>query len=349
MQKYNIKSPKIQIQIQRAQILDLTRDFFKKRGFLEVQTPILTKDISTEPYIDPVPVKFFDDKNKIYRGYLITSPEYSLKKLLALGFDKIFEITKAFRQKEALGGLHNPEFTILEWYRTHTDYHQIMKDTEELVYDLVKKLHHHPYFFYQGQKIDVSLPWLRISVKQVFKKYARINLDKTRSLKYFQTIVKHKEYHLPKTCGWNDLFYLIFLNEIEPQLPKDKAIILYDYPLPQAALAKRKNKKSFYAERFETYIGGMEISNAFSELLDWQEQLKRLKEDQKLRKRLKKEFINIDKTFIQALKLGIPASGGNALGIDRLQMLLLDIKDIDDLLMFSAKQMFKNWKLKIKN
>jgi lysyl-tRNA synthetase class 2 len=330
------------IQIKRAQILDLIRNFFKKRGFLEVQTPILTKNISTEPYIDPVPVKFSDDKNKIYHGYLITSPEYSLKKLLALGFDKIFEITKAFRQKEAFGDLHNPEFTILEWYRTHADYRHIMKDTEELVYDLVKKLRHHPYFFYQRQKIDVSLPWLRISVKQAFKKYAKINLDKTKNLNRFKTIIKHKGYHLSKTYDWNDLFYLIFLNEIEPQLPKDKAITLYDYPLPQAALAKRKNKKGFYAERFETYIGGMEISNAFSELLNWREQLKRLKEDQKVRKRLKKEFINIDKTFIQALKSGISPTAGNALGIDRLQMLLLDIKDIDDLLPFPAKQMFKN-------
>jgi len=334
-----------EIQIKRAQILDLIRNFFKKRCFLEIQTPILTKDISTEPYIDPMPVKFSDDKNKIYHGYLITSPEYSLKKLLALGFDKIFEITKAFRQKEAFGGLHNPEFSILEWYRTHADYRHIMKDTEELVYDLVKKLHHHPYFFYQRQKIDVSLPWLRISVKQAFKKYAKINLDKTNNLNSFKKISRQRCYGIDPAfngASWNDLFYLIFLNEIEPQLPKDKAIILYDYPLPQAALAKRKNKKGFYAERFETYIGGMEISNAFSELLNWREQLKRLKEDQKVRKRLKKEFINIDKTLIQALKSGILPTAGNALGIDRLQMLLLDIKDIDDLLPFPAKQMFKN-------
>ena len=330
------------VQIQQAKILDLIRNFFKKRGFLEVQTPILSKNISTEPYIDPVPVKFSDDKNKIYHGYLITSPEYFLKKLLAAGFNKIFEITKAFRQKEALGGLHNPEFTILEWYRTHANYRHIMKDTEELVYDLVKKLHHHSYFFYQGQKIDVSLPWLRISVKQAFKKYAKINLDKIKNLNYFKKIVKQKDYHLPKYCDWNDLFYLIFLNEIEPQLSKDKAIILYDYPLPQAALAKRKNKKSFYVERFEAYVGGMEISNAFSELLDWREQSKRLKEDQKLRKKLRKEIISIDKSFIRALKSGIPPASGNALGVDRLEMLLLNIKDINDLLMFPAKQMFKD-------
>ena len=333
---------KSKIQIKRAQILDLIRNFFKTRGFLEIQTPILTKDISTEPYIDPFSVQFSDDRNKTYHGYLITSPEYSLKKLLAQGFGNIFEITKAFRQKEALGGLHNPEFTILEWYRVHANYRSIMKDTEELVYDLVKKLHHHSYLFYQGQKIDVSLPWLRISVKQAFKKYAQINLDKTRDLQYFKIIIKQRGYHLPKNCDWNDLFYLIFLNEIEPYLPKNRAIILYDYPLPQAALAKRKSKNSFYAERFEVYIEGVEISNAFSELLDWREQLNRLKEDQILRKKLHKEKISIDKTFIQALKSGIPPSSGNALGIDRLEMLLLDIKDIDDLLLFPAKQIFKN-------
>jgi lysyl-tRNA synthetase class 2 len=326
------------IQIKRAQILDLIRDFFKKRGFLEVQTPILIKNVDTAPYIEPFKVQFSDDKNKHYQGYLITSPEYSLKKLLAQGFGNIFEITKAFRQKEAFGGLHNPEFTILEWYRTQANYRQVMKDTEELVYYLTQKLSHHSYLFYQGKKIDVSLPWLRMSVKQAFKKYAKINLDKTRDLQYFKNIAKQKGYHLSKHYDWNDLFYLIFLNEVEPQLPKNRAIILYDYPLPQAALAKKKSKKSFYAERFEVYVGGMEIANAFSELLDWREQLKRLKEDQKLRKKLHKEKISIDKTFIQALKSKIPPASGNALGIDRLQMLLLDIEDIDDLLPFPVKQ-----------
>ena len=338
------------IQIKRAQILDLIRDFFKKRGFLEVQTPILIKNVDTAPYIEPFKVQFSDDKNKHYQGYLITSPEYSLKKLLAQDFGNIFEITKAFRQKEAFGGLHNPEFTILEWYRIHANYRQVMEDTEELVYYLTQKLSHHSYLFYQGKKIDVSLPWLRISMKQAFKKYANINLDKTRDLQYFKNIAKQKGYRIDPASGgtspasggvnWNDLFYLIFLNEIEPQLPKDRAIILYDYPLPQAALAKKKSKNSFYAERFEAYVGGMEIANAFSELLDWREQLKRLKEDQILRKKLNKEVIEIDKNFINALKSGIPPASGNALGIDRLQMLFLDIEDIDDLLPFPVKQMF---------
>ncbi|NMB92174.1 MAG: EF-P lysine aminoacylase GenX [Parcubacteria group bacterium] len=314
----------IETQIKRAQIIDFIREFFKQRGFLEVQTPILVKGMSTEPYIDPIKVEFFDERNKKYQGYLITSPEYSLKKLLAQGFENIFEITKAFRQNEAFGKLHNPEFTILEWYHINADYRDVMVDTEQLIYYVTTKIHNQPRFLYQGREVDVSLPWLRMSVKDAFQKWAYIDLDKKQ-----------------KMTDFNDWFYDIFLNKIEPHLPQNKPIILYDYPLPQAALAKRKSKNSFYAERFEVYIAGIELCNAFSELTDWQEQLKRLKEDQEIRKKLKKEIIPIDKTFINALKSGLPPVGGNALGIDRLEMLLLDIKDIDDLLTFPTNKMFK--------
>ena len=334
----------IEIQRQREKIIDLIREFFKQRGFLEVQTPILTKGMSTEPYIDPIKVEFFDDKNKKYEGYLITSPEYNLKKLLSLGFPNLFEITKAFRQKESFGGWHNLEFTILEWYRVNSNYLDMMKDTEELVFYLVNKLYQRDYLIFQNQKIDLSLPWQRLSIKKAFLKWAQIDLDKNKTLRDFKKTLKKKDYARNinlQSFDWNDCFYLVFLNEIENNLPKDKAVILYDYPLPQAALAKRKNKKSFYAERFEAYIGGIELCNAFSELTDWREQLKRLKEDQKIRKKLHKDFIPIDKTFIDALKSKLPPLSGNALGVDRLEMLLLDIKDINDLLLFPINKMFK--------
>jgi len=339
-EKYRLNPPLSKIQIQRAKIKDLIREFFKKRGFLEVETPILVKYPGMEPYLSPISLKFRDEKNKTYKGFLITSPEYSLKKMLAAGFEKIFEITKAFRQEESFGPLHNPEFTILEWYRMKADYFDIMKDTEELIYFLVKKIYKRDYFYYQNQKIDVSLPFQRISLKEAFLKFSGINLDKTKDINYFYKIVKEKGYEISKKEDQNDLFSLIFLNEIEPNLDKSKPVFLYDYPLYQGALAKRKSKKSFYVERFELFIGGLEIANAFSELLDYKEQLKRLKEEQKLRKKLKKEFIEIDKGFINALKSGIPPTGGIALGVDRLEMLLLDIKDINELLSFPAKQMF---------
>jgi len=148
-----------------------------------------------------------------------------------------------------------------------------------------------------------------------------------------------------KIRNFDDWFYLVFLNQIEPNLPKNGPLILYDYPLPQAALAKRKSQKSFYAERFEVYLGGVELCNAFSELTDPKEQEQRLKKEQNIRKKLKKEVIPIDKTFLEALKSGLPKTSGNALGIDRLEMLLLDVKDINDLLTFPVKKCLGNNKI----
>lgn len=324
------------IQIKKNRINDLIRRFFARRDFLEVQTPAIVPCAGQEPYLNPIRVDLKDDGNKVCKGYLITSPEYSLKKILVAGFENVFEIAKVFRSEESFGGLHNPEFTMLEWYRSNSDYRQIMKDTENLILFLNRKINHSDYLVYQGRKIDLKTPWPRLSVKQAFLKYAKINLDKAKTEKEFSSQVAKKY----RSNDWNEIFYSVFLNEIEPRFPKNRPIIIYDYPLPQASLAKKKNKDSFYAERFEIFLGGMEIANAFSELTCPKEQLGRLKEEQRLRKKLKKSFIPIDEDFIFALKLGLSDSGGIALGLDRLQMLLLNIKDINDLLIFPAKQLF---------
>ncbi len=293
---------------------------------MEVQTPTLVKCAGQEPYLSPLAVNFQDEKNKNYQGFLITSPEYALKKMLALGFNKIFELAKVFRGNESFGGNHNPEFTMLEWYRTKADYQDTMKDTEKLILFLNKKINKSGHLNYQGNKINLTLPWPRLKVKDAFLKYANINLD--------------KEWRNCPVNDWNTNFYSVFLNKIEPNFPKDRPIIIYDYPLPQASLAKRKSVNSFYAERFEVYIGGLELANAFSELTDAKEQYQRLKEEQKLRKKMKKAFIPIDKDFIFALKLGLPQSSGIALGLERLQMLLLNIKDINNLLLFPTHDLY---------
>jgi len=337
-QKMKIDPKFKEVQIKRSQIIDFIRHFFKKEGFLEVTTPILVKAAGQEPYLNPISISFYDEKNKKYQGYLITSPEYALKKLLAADFEKIFEITKVFRQNESFGGIHNPEFQMLEWYRAHSNYRQIMKDAENLIYFLNQKLNHKSYLIYQGQKINLKPPWPKISVKQAFLKYAKINLDQAKNIIAFRKIAQKRGFKIVKNASWDDIFYYIFLNAVEPKLEKNQPIIIYDYPLPQAALAKRKN--SFYAERFEIYIGGLELANAFSELTDWKEQSKRFQREQKIRKSLHKTIIPLDNDFLNALKLGLPPSGGIALGIERLEMLLLNIKDINDLLPFPAKQMF---------
>ncbi len=373
--------PLLKIQKKRAFIIDKIREFFKNKGFLEVQTPIFVRLPGMEPYLNPLSYEFSDEKNQKHKGYVITSPEYSLKKLLSRGFPKIFEMTKVFRQNESFGGIHNPEFTMIEWYRPNSNYRKIMSDTEELVCCLAKALHTRAtpkaasfaggfgkagvatkaesagqeknWITYDGREIDLSRPWPKISVKQAFKKYAGVNLDKAKTLKDFK---KQATTPLPRNANWDDIFYAIFLNQIEPNFPKNRPIIVYDYPLPQASLAKRKTtfrlpstelrinrsgQESFYAERFELYIGGLEIANCFSELVDWKEQEKRLKQERRMRQELGKEVYDIDKDFIDALKSHMPETGGIALGVDRLQMLLLDIKDINDLLLFPAKDIFR--------
>ncbi len=352
------------VQKKRALITDKIREFFKTKGFLEVQTPIFVKLPGMEPYLNPLPYEFADEGGKKNKGYVITSPEYSLKKLLAQGFPKLFEITRVFRQNESFGGIHNPEFSMIEWYRPRSNYRKIMSDAKELILFLARSLYKKDWIKYGKEKIDLRTPWPKISVKQAFKKYAGVNLDEAKTLSAFR-----KQFYLakasgrgglneelPKSYSWDDIFYTVFLNQIEPNFPKNRPVIVYDYPLPQASLAKRKTtprlpsttlginrsgQESFYAERFELYIGGLELANCFSELTDAREQEKRLKQEKTLRKKLGKEVYDIDKDFIAALRSGLPETGGIALGIDRLQMLLLDIQDINNLLLVPAKELFK--------
>ena len=252
-------------------------------------------------------------------GYLITSPEYSHKKLLAAGFENIFEITRAFRAGEHFGGLHNPEFTMIEWYRTNADYTAIMDDVEKLVQYVAGQIS-------PEQARRVEGPWERLTVAEAFQKYTNVNLDEVRD---------------------DTEFFKIFLTHIEPKLGQERPTILYEYPARMAALARIVAKPrstsglatEYIAERFEVYIAGMELGNAFSELNDAQEQRRRFMEEQKLRKELGKEVIPIDEDFLDAIG-NMPPSAGIALGVDRLVMLLTGAKNIEEVLTFPANELF---------
>lgn len=332
----------------RAAILQKIRDFFAQEKFTEVETPILTPFPGMEPHLTPFETKFkFPLNFKTIPGdnstwkvplYLNTSPELQMKKLLAAKLGNIFQITKVFRNQEIGGPLHNPEFTMLEWYREKANYKDLMKDCEKLILSLLrreKKISH------QNHNIDFSTPWPRKSVNELFVHYCKIDLLKNRTVLKLKKSAEKQKYDTKGCNDWDDLFFKIFLNEIEPKLPKNRPLFIYDYPASQAALAKINSKQPFFAERFELYIGGIEIANAFSELIDPQEQLKRLKEEQKLRKKLKKTVFPIDQEFLKSLEKIKNPCAGIALGIDRLIMLLLDKKSIDDVLLFPMTAMLK--------
>jgi EF-P lysine aminoacylase GenX len=326
--------------LQRQKLTQKIRDFFIARGFNEVETPSLVALPGMEPHLEVFKTGFKSlDGQAESDMYLITSPEYAMKKLLAGGFEKIFEISKSFRNREEKSSLHNPEFTLLEWYRAYAGYKEIMKDTEELIDFLAVENSGKHEIVYGDHKIDTTTPWLRKSVKELFNEYSGINEETMSDPEKLMEAVKEKGYKVDENTPYEDLFYHVFMNEIEPKLGLARPVIVFDYPAPMAALAKRKKEDTRYAERFETYIAGIELCNAFTELNDPTEQEDRLKEEQEKRKKLGKEQYGVDQSFISALKFGMPPSGGNALGVDRLMMLLTNTSDIRNIILFPLRDL----------
>ena len=323
--------------IKRAAIIRAIRNFFWQKDFLEVETPELVALPGQEPYLGIIDSEIIDDRGAKYPANLITSPEYAMKKLLAAGYEKIFQITKAFRNNESFGGAHNPEFTILEWYRQTADYLDIMKDTEALVKFVVVGLGRPEKIIYQNTEIDFSGEWERLSIGAAMKKYAGVgNLSRDG----LAAAAAEKGYRIGEDEAYDAIFFKIFLNEVETKLPKNRPIFLYDYPAELGALARRKENYPEIAERFELYIGGLEIANAFSELLDADEQRQRFLAEREIRRRAGRKVYPLDEDLLAALGEIKNPCGGIALGVDRLVMLLTNQKDINDVIFFPAQEMF---------
>ena len=305
----------------REKVIDTIRGFFKKQGFHEVFTPILVPIPSTEPNLEVFKTELRTAKGIKRKAYLIMSPEYSIKKLLAAGIGNSFEITKCFRNEEEVSDLHNPEFTMLEWYRVKANYLDIMTDFENLFIEIIKKVNPKvdlESWEYQGKMYDLTTPWPRIRIPEAFEKYAKKNVLEVK----------------------DEDFYKIYFNEIEPELNKlGKPYFIYDYPISQASLSKPSKDPNF-AERFEVFLDKVELGNCFSELLDPDEQLRRFEEDKKVRFTQGKEDYPIDMDLIEALKSGVPEVSGIAVGVDRLVMLAQNAENIGETLFFPGKEIF---------
>lgn len=333
---------------QRARIVAAVRAFFDARGYLEVETPLVVAKPGMEPHLEPFKTEVRDPFGNAYGAFLITSPEYAMKKLLAAGFAKIYQLAKCFRNGEAFEGRHNPEFTILEWYRTGVDYLGIMDETEALVKDVFRSVAElsgrtNPRAFIvrrNGREIDLGGDWERLTVKEAMRKYAEVDLDDALDDKKLLLDAAAKLGHvLPPDASWDDAFFSVFLNAAEPRLGADRPTFLYEYPVSMAALSKASSRDPRYAERFELYVGGLELANAFTELTDAKEQRKRLEEERALRRKLGRAEYDLDEDFLSALE-AMPEAGGIALGIDRLMMLLLGEEDIRNVTAFPADSMF---------
>lgn len=319
----------------RAKIIGLTRAFFEREGFVETETPIAVALPGQEPELSPVPVTLHDPQGRAHRYYLQTSPEFAMKKLLAAGFEKIFQICKCFRDYESFGGLHNPEFTMIEWYRANATYKDIMDDTERL-------------FKFVAERLEIPTPpplylplikgenWDRKTMKQVWQEFVGVSLDEYLEAPAMRTLARSRGYEVRDDEPYEDAFYKIFLNEIEPKLGTERPVFVYEYPAIMTSLSRICAHDSRYAERFELYIGGLELANAFGELTDAKEQKNRLEADRAKREATGRETYPVDSDFIAALLSGIPPTGGIALGVDRMVMFFTGASDINEVIFESA-------------
>lgn len=289
----------------RARLIQNIRLFFIEHGFLEVETPLRIPSPAPEEHIEAFPSGDW---------FLQTSPELCMKRLLASGFPLIFQISKCFRAGER-GNLHLPEFTVLEWYVAKFDYLQLMSQCEEMIFAVVNDMGFAQDIIWQDKKINLALPWERITVQEAFKKYAPVTLE--------EALNKNK-------------FDQILVDYIEPYLGVNRPTFIYDYPAKLAALAKLKEGNPSLGERFELYIGGVEIANGFSELTDANEQRKRFEEASEARAQKKWANYPMPEKFLRSLA-AMPEAAGIALGIDRLAMIFANVLQIDDIISFTPE------------
>ncbi len=330
---------------QREKIVDAIRHFFKSQEFLEVDTPLLVKSPGTEPYLEVFATTLLDFERHPTPAYLLTSPEYALKKLLVTGIPKLFSICKSFRNAEGLSFKHNPEFTIMEWYRTHADYTDIMKDCEQLFVAIARTLDTTQIgpttsWTYQGKMYDLTPPWERISVAEAFFSYCGIDVDTLLDERKLKEAGKKRGFSVESTTTWEQVYNQFLLNDIEPHFGVDHPTIIYDFPVSQASLAKKKDSDPRFAERFEFYVAGIEMGNAFSELTDAEEQRSRFESELNERAILGKTAYQLDEDYLEAIKAGLPPTGGIAVGIDRIVMFFADAPQISDVVVFPASELW---------
>lgn len=287
----------------RSRVLQAVRRFFTDRDFLEVETPVRLAAPALELHIDAEPSG---------HAYLRTSPELHMKRLLAEGVPRCFQMGPCFRRGE-VGRLHQPEYTMLEWYRAEAGYRDVLADARALLVDVAREVLGRPTIEFRGETINLDAAWHCITVRQAF-------LD---------------------AAGWDpfeafdaDRFDLDLVEKVEPSLPRERPAVLIDYPAPLAALARCRAETPPVAERWELYIGKVELANAFGELTDPAEQRRRFEACAEARRRLDKPVYPLDEAFLAALETGLPDCAGVALGIDRLTMLLADADSVSEVQAF---------------
>jgi lysyl-tRNA synthetase class 2 len=317
----------------RAAIVAAVRAFFAEQGFVEVETPALQVSPGLEPHLKAFATELAEPfgEAKSRRLYLHTSPEFAMKKLLVAGVPRMFQLARVYRNEQR-SETHHPEFTMLEWYRAGEGYQTLMADCEGLL-KTVARAAGTGALRWRGVACDANAAARRLSVAEAFRQYCNLDvLALAGNVSAFALEAERLGVATQAHDTWEDVFFRIFLARVEPHLGVGAPAILYEYPVALAALARPKPSDGRVAERFELYVAGLELANAFGELTDAGEQRRRFARDNDRRQRLYGERYPVDEDFLAALEAGLPASAGIALGFDRLVILATGAATIDDVL-----------------
>ena len=320
----------------RQTVLRTIRSWFERQDFCEVDTPALQISPGLEVHLRAFRTRFDNPLGGAETFYLHTSPEFTMKKLITAGLPRIFQLCKTYRN-EGISATHQPEFTMLEWYRAGADYTRIMQDTEDLVRACARACGAH--ILRHGERTcDPFRSWRRLTVAEAFLQYTDIDLNKTLpadpTAEPDPALLRREAEKIGEACSdtdrWEDIFFRIMLNRIEDKLGDEVPTILCEYPTCLGALARPKPDNPAVVERFEAYVCGIELCNAFSELTDPAEQRRRFDFDMDMKERLYGERYPIDEDFMAALDFGMPSCAGNAIGVDRLIMMITGADNITD-------------------
>lgn len=293
--------------------LKALRNFFDKRNFMEVMTPPMVQNPGMETHIHPFKVSSAHQPIESDL-YLQTSPEFEMKQLLSEGFENIYNISYCFRDEPA-SSTHRPQFLMLEWYRANKNYQSIKQDCRELIKEMPSS---------KFEKIE------EVTVSELFKEYCDMDILNFLNHKdlYEKIVTDFPKLSVTKELPWEDLFFMLFLNNIEPHFKNHPALIVDEYPAPLSALSTLKPEDSRVCQRFELYLNGIEVANCFNELTDIEEQKNRFLGDAKKKEELYGYSLPEPTVLYHALEKGIPPSAGIALGVERL---LMAIHGRDDL------------------
>ncbi len=311
----------------RARLINSLRRFFDDHGFLEVETPIL------QPLYGGAAARpFTTHHNQLKQElYLRISFELYLKRLLVGGYERVYEIGRDFRN-EGVSFKHNPEFTQLEFYAAYWDYHDVMDFVERMLATAAKEVLGKTQLVYQGQSINLDPPWQRMTMRDAIKQFAEIDYMEYQDAESLAAVIRKIGGHAPPDASWGKLVDTLLGDYVEPRLIQP--IFILDYPRDISPLAKGVPGDPFHVERFEYFIAGMEMGNAFTELNDPLEQRRRFEALQELYRQDDEELNPIDEDYLRAMRYGMPPNGGFGTGVDRLAMLFTDKRTIREVLLY---------------